>query len=364
MKQILLIITLLLSTVLTVFAQPSWEISGAPIGDDSAFDYPAGGWTPTTLLSISGGGDEVSVYDFTGAPDGVHLYRVDAFPNVVCGAGAGQSPYFGVFVVNGSSPNYSLSYKTTLPTCSVGNIPDADLAERTMNSDVTCNAWSAMGATLDVPGDSLYTNGISNRREVMLIPPTCILPVEFLATAADCEEELGASSIVKVQWVTTNELDNKHFVIERSDEGEHFRPIGQVEASDSKGSQRNYYSFIDEEQTIGNTYYRIRQVDFDGNGMYSSIFDVRCTQRAGLDLTVFPNPTKDLCHVTTEGLPSSNAEIKVFDVLGHLVFSRSAEVRNRTISEKIDLRDFAAGMYFLTVSSGAITKTAKFQVLR
>ena len=50
---------------LNVFSQPTWKVSGAPIGDTSTYLYPVGGWLSGTSLTItdaSGNGNNGTVH--------------------------------------------------------------------------------------------------------------------------------------------------------------------------------------------------------------------------------------------------------------------------------------------------------------
>lgn len=78
---------------------------------------------------------------------------------------------------------------------------------------------------------------------------------------------------VLLQWATTEEINNKEFQIERSDNGMHFQMIGVV-ASASAGDPQpltRHYSFFDQDITVTKSCYRVKQVDVDGKESYSDI---------------------------------------------------------------------------------------------
>ncbi|MBI5914110.1 MAG: hypothetical protein HY842_01940 [Bacteroidetes bacterium] len=65
-----------------------------------------------------------------------------------------------------------------------------------------------------------------------------------------------------------------------------WRVLGFV-AGNSTSSESHDYSFWDEKPLPGTNYYRLRQMDFDGNFEYSKTVSVDI----GLgEITVFPNP--------------------------------------------------------------------------
>jgi hypothetical protein len=110
-----------------------------------------------------------------------------------------------------------------------------------------------------------------------------ILPVTLLQFTAMAVDEK-----VRLQWVTTNEVNNHHFVIERSSDGIRFSPIGRDEARGNGGGQTTYTNW-DNQPLSGMNYYRLKQVDIDGRFTYSPVIAIRFDRQAHL-VQVFPNP--------------------------------------------------------------------------
>ena len=87
----------------------NWVLSGAPVGDISTWQYsPA-----SVTLPVSGG--NFTANNFTGTPDGAHIYFAGSVPNVITGiSGLGtNNRYYGVFVTGGATPNYDIAYDYT-----------------------------------------------------------------------------------------------------------------------------------------------------------------------------------------------------------------------------------------------------------
>jgi hypothetical protein len=98
-------------------------------------------------------------------------------------------------------------------------------------------------------------------------------------------------------WKTASEDGNSHFVVERSVGGiGNFEKISQINASGwtNTGSK---YTFKDEQlkELVGLVYYRIRQVDFDGNQTVSDVVSIKASGKtsdpAPVTWTAYPNPT-------------------------------------------------------------------------
>jgi hypothetical protein len=86
--------------------------------------------------------------------------------------------------------------------------------------------------------------------------------VSFSATRRDRED-------VTLDWTTVSETNNSHFEVERSTDGTNFTVIGKVAAGPV--SQEDSYQFADAAASGAATWYRLRQVDIDGQAQYSRI---------------------------------------------------------------------------------------------
>lgn len=75
---------------------------------------------------------------------------------------------------------------------------------------------------------------------------------------------------ILLAWSTASEINNKIFVIEHATDGIHFKTIGTVKAA-SNISQTNNYSFVHINPGYGTHFYRLKQVDADGQYTYSPI---------------------------------------------------------------------------------------------
>jgi hypothetical protein len=69
---------------------------------------------------------------------------------------------------------------------------------------------------------------------------------------------------VELNWSTASEENNSHFVVERSVDSENFMAIGQLVNGAGNATSINAYSSFDLNVPVGALYYRIKQIDFDG----------------------------------------------------------------------------------------------------
>ncbi|MEZ4722267.1 MAG: LamG-like jellyroll fold domain-containing protein [Flavobacteriales bacterium] len=115
-----------------------WILSGASIGDTSAYDYAG---VPVTMGSSYG--DSLMVTEFGGSPTGIQVYRVDEAPNntsLPIGADyIDTTHYYGFFLAGGSSPSakVGMSYANNSTYTSTNNGDNIMFLGRDDNSDAS-----------------------------------------------------------------------------------------------------------------------------------------------------------------------------------------------------------------------------------
>ncbi|WP_118973262.1 T9SS type A sorting domain-containing protein [Taibaiella koreensis] len=158
-----------------------------------------------------------------------------------------------------------------------------------------------------------------------------------------------------LQWQTVQEKNNDYFSLERSADGGRFQPIGQVysKAPGGNSSDKLGYSYADQTMPAGTNYYRLRQVDRDGQFSYSKVVALT-NAGATQQFSVSPNPTKGKVFFSVSTL-SNEAVLTIADLYGREL-KRMKPVA--TVTE-IDLSAWTAGTYFLHYSDGLYRESVK-----
>jgi hypothetical protein len=149
--------------------------------------------------------------------------------------------------------------------------------------------------------------------------------------------------IANLAWATTEEVSNKGFEIQRSTSARNWEAIGFVANQTEDGNNKGLlsYDFKDVSPLAGTNYYRLKQIDFDGKFMYSSVVALQFDGAKGA-LTVYPNPVMD--GRLTLSLPQSGAyKLSIFDLSGIRVLNASQS------GNTVDIRSLRSGVYVLRV---------------
>jgi hypothetical protein len=179
-----------------------------------------------------------------------------------------------------------------------------------------------------------------------------ILPIELLNLYVTVEDASNT-----LHWTTQSELSNDYFIVERSNNGSNFSEIGIVDGA-GNSSVENSYQFQDRDFTENITYYRIKQVDFDGTEKSSMIVSVN---RDAEQVVIYPNPTN---HSITLDFPknvSGNFELVYRGAIGR-EFSEQITITAETTSYTSDVfEQLPSGLYFVEIrsSSGELISVQK-----
>ena len=159
------------------------------------------------------------------------------------------------------------------------------------------------------------------------------LPVELLTFTA-----VPLTGAVRLDWTTAREVDNDHFIVERSKAGPEFTAIGTVQAGTGT------YAFVDEAPFPGQNLYRLRQVDLDGTEAVHRTVFVRLD--SGL-IRPYPNPAHHRLHFTGE--IGEDERVEVYHADGRLLLTG----RGATVN----VSRLPAGSYYLRLrrASGVVS---------
>lgn len=152
-------------------------------------------------------------------------------------------------------------------------------------------------------------------------------------------------SVVKIEWITSSEINNDYFTIEKSQNGEAWNEISTIDGAGNSNLNIKY-SYIDNKIKTGTTYYRLKQTDFNGEFSYSKIKAVNYKKT---DVSIFPNPIKDVLNISST---QENIQIKVISTTGQTIFEGSTKTINTS--------NWSKGLYTIFITdNGELINTSK-----
>ena len=163
-------------------------------------------------------------------------------------------------------------------------------------------------------------------------------------TAKNIEDKKAALS-----WMTSGEIDNDHFEIQRSGSHTDFITIGNVKGTGTT-SDSHTYSFTDISPLDGTNYYRLREVDKNGNVLYSPVAPVRFNFKK---ISFYPNPARDKIYINNNEKFSKNKNINIqlVDFGGKVLFKQQLPGNSpNTFTVNVPAK-ISNGMYIITITN-------------
>lgn len=171
------------------------------------------------------------------------------------------------------------------------------------------------------------------------------LPIELLSYSAKL-----VSNDVIINWETASEINNSHFILEKSYDGYNFFEIDNVKGA---GNSINVikYSSIDKDITQTYNYYRLKQVDFDGT---TTTFKTRVVKynppspsatNTPIEVKVYPNPATEFVIVSSY-TNYKDGIFKIYDIRGREKLSQNLD---EMIDKRISVNELEKGMHIWRV---------------
>lgn len=187
-------------------------------------------------------------------------------------------------------------------------------------------------------------------------PPVVLqpLPVELVRFEAALRGQA-----VAVTWETAMERNSAYFTVERSLNAHTFEPLGRVAAAGTSTTTRRY-SFTDAEPVAGTAYYRLHQVDMNGENTYSPVVPVR--NAAPLSGVVYPNPVTSELNIRLRTPLAGPVSLRILDATGRVVWQQQRQLDAPTTLLQVAAAQLpAARWYVLQVQSTTALLVQRFQ---
>ncbi len=187
-----------------------------------------------------------------------------------------------------------------------------------------------------------YETGNGNRDRLAIdnMTVSTALPVEL--TRFDAQPK---ATTVELYWETATERNNARFLIERSANGSDFSVLESM-AGAGTSFVVNTYQFTDRQPLPGRSYYRLQQVDVDGQFSFSPIRPV--TMRDAGAIRLFPTLVIGSVQATVANPSPDDLSWAIFDLTGHLL--RTGTWPAETAETVLEVSDLPSGNYFFQLA--------------
>ncbi|MBU1719426.1 MAG: hypothetical protein KKA07_10170 [Bacteroidetes bacterium] len=244
-------------------------------------------------------------------------------------------------IKSGASTTYAISLKSVI---------NLDPSIQIYLEDIS------LGIIQDLTSNPVYTFAIgsgtfNNRFKIHFNASP--LPVELLGFSTQCE-----GAIALIDWETATESSCRSFLVQRSADGIHFSTLAEVPGAGNSNTLKKY-SVSDSLECDAPVYYRLKQIDFDGNSNYSTAIIHQCC-----DLNESGKPVsrpwyfEDGVSFELNMQNNTTAKYILYNENGAMV--KSGKISSVESSFFVAGTDFPAGIYFLSFEIAGEVVPRKF----
>jgi hypothetical protein len=149
----------------------------------------------------------------------------------------------------------------------------------------------------------------------------------------------------QLSWSTTQEVNNKYYAIEKSNDARNWKQIAMVTGAGTS-SLVNKYGYTDKNSNEAVVYYRIRQVDMNGSTYYSAIRIVRNNETAAV-ANIYASSNKTVI-IDFNSDVKDNVSIQLINMSGQVIVRKEfSQASYRLI---VDAMSAGSGVYVVRVS--------------
>ncbi len=236
----------------------------------------------------------------------------------------------------------------------------------------SCTYWNAAASRYEIPAfnpnslflymnnnvlSTSFTYAFFDSANVISVPDTYMvsfnspLPVTLVAFGG----KLNKNEQSELNWITSSELNNSYFDVEYSTNGEFYK-IGTIKGN---GTTFHYhdYAFIHLTPAVGDNYYRLKQVDYNGKTAYSEVINIPYSKKVG-PFAITPNPTHGELNIQYEAISDDDVNISVTNLLGQVLYQNQYNSSIGLNALNLNLQHWEPGIYFVnfTINGEAITQ--------
>lgn len=187
-----------------------------------------------------------------------------------------------------------------------------------------------------------------------------VIPVELTSFAATISD-----NAVVLKWNTSTETNNSGFEVQKRTNNTGWTKVAFVKGAGTTTEARSY-TYVDNNVLNAKTYYRLKQVDYNGSFEYSDVVEVDAIMPSDYALDQnFPNPFNPETTIKYALPQSGKVSLKVYNVVGKEVKTIVNRVQSAgTYSVSFDASELPSGVYFYELKADNYRSVKKMVLMK
>ncbi len=203
---------------------------------------------------------------------------------------------------------------------------------------------STVNANRGFNGSIIYTSGCAGTRQPVVanIDGGCSFPVSLLNFKG-----YKQAAINTLEWTTTTEQNNSGFELQRSTNSVNFNALSFIATKATNGNSTTSlaYNFNDLKPIIGKGWYRLKQIDKNGNSSISPTVLINREAKSGIISGIYPNPAKQEINLDINTGSNQMVRLLITDLSGKTIMN--LPVANGSYVKKVAIESLSVGTYLV-----------------
>jgi hypothetical protein len=251
------------------------------------------------------------------------------------------APAISVYAIDPTNPSFTPTIKIMYGIPGSNVLPVQITSTSAFNFSFTDNTFTTgttgyYYADITIAGNRTITAPIWYTRNTAV-------PLQLLSFTAS----VNSIKQVSLNWITSNEINSKVFITEKSLDGITFISFDSVAAFNN--SSTNHYSINDKILLEKTTYYRLKQIDLNGKYTYSNTIAVNLSNLNINSVSLYPNPVKNTMNLGITSTANCKVAFMITDVAGRIVLHSNADLLKGSQNNMLDVSKLSPGNYQITV---------------
>lgn len=167
---------------------------------------------------------------------------------------------------------------------------------------------------------------------------------------------------VDIEWITASEIDVDYFNVERSSDNTTWETILFQKATGNSITPVNYTGF-DKSPLFGANYYRLKEVDFNGESTFYPSKYVYISKNESR-VIIYPNPFYNTVNIDCWQDENHQMKFELFNVLGDLVFQMEEFMKAGDNLTKLNLSNIPNGCYSLKIKFDTQSDFLTYKIIK
>jgi hypothetical protein len=139
--------------------------------------------------------------------------------------------------------------------------------------------------------------------------------------------------------------------LERSADAENWNFVANINGAGNSNTTI-IYKYTDQFPLPGESYYRLKQHDYNGGQKSGMLADVNCNDENSQEfLVIYPNPANDVVNILINSVSEGESQLVITDLIGQKVFVQEVKLTIGLNTINIDVNPLADATYYLNLVS-------------